>query len=224
MKKLFLGVLACVVLAAAGCGSDSSGGSDEDQVRDLIAQSAQMVGDQEYGNYCELLSPTAIEEIENSEGLDDSSCEEIMAFAGSMVSDSDIESMEEPESIEITGDTGMVTYEEGSDLDGFTVERVDGSWMIGPSSDDGSDSEDSGEPTKAEVRAWPAKFCSLEKGMTRDEVRAVMGEPTEEYSGPDANQDQWDGYEVNVTAFYDIDDRVLQLDDSTGTSNLPCDY
>jgi hypothetical protein len=76
---------------------------------------------------------------------------------------------------------------------------------------------------KEVVASWPEKFCSLVIGMTRDEVQAVMGAPTSSFSDSSANQDEWDGYEVSVTAFYDIDDMVQQLDDSTGTSDLPCE-
>lgn len=82
--------------------------------------------------------------------------------------------------------------------------------------------QDADVRSNIEVKSWLAKFCSLEPGMTRTEVREVMGEPTESFNDSTANQDSWSGYNVNVTAFYDIDDRVEQLDDSTGTSNLPC--
>jgi outer membrane protein assembly factor BamE (lipoprotein component of BamABCDE complex) len=77
--------------------------------------------------------------------------------------------------------------------------------------------------SKETVLSWPAKFCSLTIGMSRKEVQAIMGTPTSTFSDSNANQDEWDGYNVNVTAFYDINDNVQQLDDSTGTSKLPCD-
>lgn len=76
---------------------------------------------------------------------------------------------------------------------------------------------------KETVRAWPEKFCSLKLGMKREQVRQIMGEPTSSYSDSNNNQDQWEGYGVNLTAFYDIDDEVKQLDDSTDTANLPCE-
>lgn len=79
-----------------------------------------------------------------------------------------------------------------------------------------------GERTKEEVRAWPAKFCSLNVKMTREQIRQVMGEPTMTFNDSNANQDQWSGYNVSLTAFYDIDDKVETLADSTGESNLPC--
>jgi len=77
--------------------------------------------------------------------------------------------------------------------------------------------------SKETVKEWPAKFCSLTVGMTRDEAVAVMGKPTSSYNDSTANQDTWEGWGIDLTAFYDIDDHVNQLDDSTGEANLPCD-
>ena len=84
---------------------------------------------------------------------------------------------------------------------------------------------DYGQPIvpKDVVQSWPAKFCTVQIGMTRAEARAIMGTPTSFFSDSSSNQDEWDGYNVSVTAFYDMDDKVMQLDDSTGTSELPCE-
>ena len=76
--------------------------------------------------------------------------------------------------------------------------------------------------SKEVARGWPTKFCSLTVGMTRDEIRAVMGEPSETYNDSSANQDQWKGWDLELTAFYNIDDVSISLDDSVGTANLPC--
>ena len=73
------------------------------------------------------------------------------------------------------------------------------------------------------VQSWPAKFCTVQIGMTRAEARAIMGTPTSFFSDSSSNQDEWDGYNVSVTAFYDMNDKVQQLDDSTSTSDLPCE-
>ncbi len=73
------------------------------------------------------------------------------------------------------------------------------------------------------VKNWPIKFCTLSIGMNRNETHAVMGAPTSSFADSSSNQDEWDGYNVSVTAFYDVDDKVRQLDDSTGTSELPCE-
>jgi hypothetical protein len=84
---------------------------------------------------------------------------------------------------------------------------------------------DSGQPIvpKDVVQSWPAKFCTIQIGMTRAEARAIMGTPTSFFADSSSNQDEWDGYNVSATAFYDLDDKVQQLDDSTGTSELPCE-
>ena len=84
---------------------------------------------------------------------------------------------------------------------------------------------DYGQPIvpKDVVQTWPAKFCTVQIGMTRAEARAIMGTPTSFFADSSSNQDEWDGYNVSVTAFYDMDDKVQQLDDSTSTSDLPCE-
>ena len=76
--------------------------------------------------------------------------------------------------------------------------------------------------SKEVARGWPSKFCSLTVGMTRDQIRAVMGKPSETYNDSSSNQDQWKGWDLELTAFYDIDDVSTALDDSVGTANLPC--
>jgi hypothetical protein len=84
---------------------------------------------------------------------------------------------------------------------------------------------DYGQPIvpKDVVNSWPAKFCTIQIGMTRAEARAIMGTPTSFFVDSSSNQDEWDGYNVSVTAWYDIDDKVQQLADATGTSELPCE-
>jgi hypothetical protein len=68
-------------------------------------------------------------------------------------------------------------------------------------------------PTKAEVQQWPAKWCTLQIGMTRAQVKSVMGTPTGEF-GPDTSTPQasWSAYDYQFNAFFDITDHVKQLD------------
>jgi hypothetical protein len=63
------------------------------------------------------------------------------------------------------------------------------------------------------ARTWPTKWCSARLGMTRAQMRAVMGNPTEEFL-PDSGTPQmsWDAFEFQFTAFLDVNDRVRQLD------------
>jgi hypothetical protein len=50
-------------------------------------------------------------------------------------------------------------------------------------------------------------------GMTRDELRAIMGEPTEEYSADDTPsgfdpQMTWEAFEYQFIAFFNADDKA----------------
>jgi hypothetical protein len=50
-----------------------------------------------------------------------------------------------------------------------------------------------------------------------------MGLPNVVFASSSSNQDSWSGYNVDLTAFYDINDIAIQLQDSTGTSGLACE-
>jgi hypothetical protein len=74
------------------------------------------------------------------------------------------------------------------------------------------------------ARGWPEKFCSLEIGMTRDEVQAVMGTPTAIYRNQSANQDQYEAWGWMLTIFYDIDDRAEQIySNDLASGKVPCE-
>jgi hypothetical protein len=80
------------------------------------------------------------------------------------------------------------------------------------------------EVSEETARAWPEKFCSLEIGMTRDEVQAVMGTPTAIYRNQAANQDQYEAWGWMLTIFYDIDDRAEQLySNDLASGKVPCE-
>jgi hypothetical protein len=74
---------------------------------------------------------------------------------------------------------------------------------------------------KETVKGWPDKFCSLKTNMGKDEVRSIMGEPTQIFADSNANQDQWEGYDYSLTVFYDIDDMAMQL--QSNRDNVPCE-
>jgi hypothetical protein len=71
------------------------------------------------------------------------------------------------------------------------------------------------------ARQWPTKFCSLDIGMTREQVREVMGEPTGWSRDQDANQDRYEAWGYNLTVFYDVDDRTTQI--QPNSDNVPCE-
>lgn len=63
--------------------------------------------------------------------------------------------------------------------------------------------------------AWPKSFCKLRTGMTRQQVRTIMGPPTSEFlDGKRATpQDNWDAYQFKIAVFYE--DRAQVTDPLT---------
>jgi len=79
-----------------------------------------------------------------------------------------------------------------------------------------------------QAKQWPTKFCSLKIGMSRTETIKVMGKPTAQYSINEAAnngyqpQASWEAVDYNYTAFYDVNDNVKQLDDSSDQVPAQC--
>jgi hypothetical protein len=90
--------------------------------------------------------------------------------------------------------------------------------------DEVGEAKEAVEVSEETARAWPDKFCSLEIGMTRDEVQAVMGGPTSTFRDQYANQDSYSGWGWDLTIFYDVDDRVRQLQsEDFASGKVPCE-
>jgi len=51
--------------------------------------------------------------------------------------------------------------------------------------------------------AWPERFCQLRTGMTRSEVRRIMGPPTAEFLDGSLAQDNWNAYQFSITVFFE---------------------
>jgi outer membrane protein assembly factor BamE (lipoprotein component of BamABCDE complex) len=71
------------------------------------------------------------------------------------------------------------------------------------------------------AKAWAEKFCTLEIDMTREQVRAIMGEPTSIFEDSYANQDSYEAWGYSLTIFYDIDNLAQQI--QPNSDNVPCD-
>jgi hypothetical protein len=84
-----------------------------------------------------------------------------------------------------------------------------------------SDTSSSVTVVESEAREWPSKFCSLEIGATREQVRNIMGEPTLSFRDQNANQDKYEAWGYDLTIFYDINDKASQI--QANTDNVPCD-
>lgn len=66
--------------------------------------------------------------------------------------------------------------------------------------------------TDEEMQQWADNWCDLDGSMTRDNVIAIMGEPTSEYDASEGTpQSQYDRGEWNYTVFYGSDGYVDQL-------------
>lgn len=71
------------------------------------------------------------------------------------------------------------------------------------------------------AKAWAEKFCTLEIDMSRDQVRAIMGEPTSIFEDSYANQDSYEAWGYSLTIFYDIDNLAQQI--QPNSDNVPCE-
>lgn len=49
------------------------------------------------------------------------------------------------------------------------------------------------------AQAWIPKWCTVQPGQSRDELRKVMGTPTNDFG----DQDQWEAFNLSFVAFYD---------------------
>ncbi len=112
--------------------------------------------------------------------------------------------------LEVTGDSATalsIVGPQGPDSvvsaepDPVAFERVNGEWLIGPEPDEGADGARSGGVTPETADGWAASWCGLRVGMTRAEVRRVMGEPTSTHAG-ESSQDSWSAYQWSFTVFY----------------------
>lgn len=70
----------------------------------------------------------------------------------------------------------------------------------------GSDGQDG--VSAARAATWPAKWCQAQPGMTREQIVAIMGEPTEQFPA----SMKWLAFEYRYSAFFNADGTARQLD------------
>ena len=86
-----------------------------------------------------------------------------------------------------------------------------------------------GPPPISVAEGWPEKFCKATVGMTPQQMRGLMGEPTKQNT-PEGSDPQmvWEAYGYHFTALFDADDKVRELDINDSDlspeqqSELPC--
>jgi len=117
-------MLAALVLAATGCGGESS---DADQARDVAERYLDATADQDAERLCEVMPP--------AEYGDGQSCEAVMkaGFIESGPMDAEIaDAMRDAKatSVAINGDHARVSKDVGKDS--LPVIKIDGRWYVDP--------------------------------------------------------------------------------------------
>jgi len=75
------------------------------------------------------------------------------------------------------------------------------------------DEADDKTPTGGEVARWVDAWCDLDPDMSRDQIVALMGEPSGEYTVADGGEPQlwWAQDQYDFRAYLDVDGSVLEL-------------
>ena len=119
-----------VVIAIMSFAACTGGGSDEQQVKDVMSKFGTAFADGNYADVCDMFTESAIAEFE--EGPIGGSCEGVLMFGGAFIGTDDKDKManltDYIESVEIDGDTATVEVEDGDDP--FVLIIEDGEWKI----------------------------------------------------------------------------------------------
>jgi len=218
-------VLASVVFAACGDNKTADSPADapapdaEADVAAIYNQYVEAVKARDGETACGLLTEEyqeqVLQEAQAFEELEGANCPKATTAFSALLSGFK-PSLEE---VRVRGNKASGTDPGGKGYEPQTLkfERIDGDWKIAGQTDSGAADAEGGLPDQTIVKSWPVKWCEAEIGMTRDDLRKIMGEPTEEYtpeSTPNGFQPQmvWDAFEYHFTAFFDVDDRVRQMD------------
>ena len=228
---LLVVVLAVVVIGCGGDDSDSgTAGSgdndaaeqdestpaeDEAAVREVAERNLDAIfGDDPAtacDDYTEKYQQQVIDDAKSGDlGLEGDSCEAVMVASAALVKEF---APDKPEISEITvdGDRARVLFESSDAEPSVSILVREGdAWLF----NDDEESQETGEPTAAEVKQWPTKWCRVQPGMTKQEVIEIMGQPTEQYEGTNP-QVTYDAFEYHFTAFFGVDGTVRQLDTNT---------
>ena len=224
-----LAVLSMVV--ALGCGGDDdNGGSpnrenqsgvseaegdirdDEADVRETAERMVDALWGDDPGSSCDYFTDAYAEQVVKDAQSGDldieaDSCEAVMVAGAALAKGFGAEKPEVGR-ITINGDEARVVLDEGEEAATNVFVRDGDDWLLD------REVESADEPTAAEVKQWPEKWCHVQPGMTKDEVIEIMGEPTGQFEGTNP-QLNYDAFEYGFTAFFGVDGTVRQLDANT---------
>lgn len=220
--------IATITLSALGCGGEASPSSsassvtssdDEAGVRAVVTDyfTGYVAGDAEQACRAQTDHFIARQLREASSGdgitIDARSCAEMVAYASEIMKETVKRKSFTITEVKVDGDRATAissvdtTY--GSGATRYTLVREETSWKIDDESDVGSD----GLTEKERAADWVDDWCDVEIGMTRGQVKKIMGKPTDEYdgSGGEVPQSEYNSGAKGFTAFFGDDDRAFQL-------------
>lgn len=67
---------------------------------------------------------------------------------------------------------------------------------------------ESDSPSAETVKGWAAKFCSVQPGVPKATLLKIMGTPSSSFT----DQADWDGFEWHLSAFYDVNGNIREMD------------
>lgn len=244
-RALILAGVVALSLSVFGCGGDAStsvasrsGGrtstvaQDKTAVARLVRDNFGAIVDGDAERACgaatDRYSRQMIKEAKADESgisADVETCEELVAVASAWS-----KSLLKPKTFRVTatrvtGDRAVVSTRVASSFgpsrSEYQLVRAGGEWKI----DGERDLDDEPEISKETIKQWARKWCSLEVGMSRAKVKSIMGPPSEEFdgSGGEAPQVDYSGFGYQFDVFFDIDDKVKQLDFDPGDDVIKVD-
>ncbi len=113
------------------------------------------------------------------------------------------------EATQVTGERARLAVDFAEVDETVTLERRNGSWFVAET----VPRVDAGEVAATGPDRWLATWCSLQLGMDRAEVVAVMGEASGEYTVANGGEPQlyWARRQYDFRAYLDLDGRVIDL-------------
>lgn len=113
------------------------------------------------------------------------------------------------EATQVTGERARLAVDFAEVDETVTLERRNGSWFVAGT----VPRVDAGEVAATGPDRWLATWCSLQLGMDRAEVVAVMGEASGEYTVANGGEPQvyWARRQYDFRAYLGLDGRVIDL-------------
>jgi hypothetical protein len=212
-----IGIAAAIALAGCGGADSSQSAKNADGVRAAVKAFLRDFRDSKFGEACELM--TKAQQAATGEGKA-SACASNLALGRGFLSKATIDGyLKEADSLKVTIHGNRATSGSlGGDNTTSNYVYASGRWLNDvdtPARSGSGSSSDASAPTAERAKTWPVKWCEAQIGMTRAQMRALMGPPSDEVQQNESSGDpqmSWDYAEYQFNAFMDVNDKVRQLD------------